>query len=200
MNMTICSKRHTLLKARLLTQAEKLFVQFGVRAVRTEDIAREIGISKKTLYQLVSSKEELIRLFLEDQFAAGMHVVSGSSSPSDPLEQAFQIWDRLIHYKKSINPGLQRDIQRYYPDLWEFSQAMAQRFATDIIGVNLEQGVRQGVYRSDLPIAGTAWWWMRQSHCTFPDEGTAHLAKHQFIRGLLTSTGFRHYECHLDHR
>jgi AcrR family transcriptional regulator len=47
-------------KERILIKAEELFMQFGIRSVSMDDIANNLGMSKKTLYQYYADKDELV--------------------------------------------------------------------------------------------------------------------------------------------
>ena len=55
------------MKERILEEAERLFWKYGVRSVTMEDIARKLGISKKTIYQHFSDKEQILYQVIEDK-------------------------------------------------------------------------------------------------------------------------------------
>jgi AcrR family transcriptional regulator len=46
----------------------QLFKKYGIKSITMDDIARELGMSKKTLYQLVSEKNELVDIVLTSEF------------------------------------------------------------------------------------------------------------------------------------
>ncbi len=48
------------LKPAILEEAQKSFAQYGIRAVKMDDIARNLGISKRTIYELYATKEDLL--------------------------------------------------------------------------------------------------------------------------------------------
>ncbi|MFZ1857244.1 MAG: TetR/AcrR family transcriptional regulator, partial [Chitinophagaceae bacterium] len=52
-------------KERILLKAEELFMQYGIRSVSMDDIANNLGMSKKTLYQYFADKDELVEAVVD---------------------------------------------------------------------------------------------------------------------------------------
>ncbi|WP_080056109.1 TetR/AcrR family transcriptional regulator [Spirosoma aerolatum] len=183
------------MKERIIAEARHLFNQFGVRTVRLEDIAQELGISKKTVYQYFDSKEELVRLMLENQLNENLREASAILTRVDnPILEALLIWNRLIHYRRTVNPNLFRDIERHYPTVWGFFQQFRAEYINTILVSNLQHGIEQTVYRTDLELGVIAWLWADQSQRETPYETSDEAIKHHFIRGLLTRKGLDIYE------
>jgi len=184
-------------KERIIVQAAKLFNQFGVKAVRLEDIAQELGISKKTLYQHFRDKEELVQLMLESQLNEALHEANAiHTHASNAVVEALLIWDRLIRYQRTTNPNLLRDIERHYPTPWNLFQAFRTEYINTILAANLRRGMEQALYRADLNEMVIAWLWIEQSQWDIPykDNAAETAIKHHFVRGLLTQKGLTLYE------
>jgi AcrR family transcriptional regulator len=77
------------MKERILETADRLFYSRGIRAVGVDTIAAEIGISKRTLYNHFSSKDELIAAYLAGRF------VQPPPSDNPPVDQILGTFDRL---------------------------------------------------------------------------------------------------------
>ncbi|RYC71329.1 MULTISPECIES: TetR/AcrR family transcriptional regulator [Spirosoma] len=185
------------MKERIITETRQLFNQFGVKSIRLEDIAQQLGISKKTVYQYFSSKEDLVRQILESQLNESLHEASAiHTQATDPMTSALLIWDRLIHYKQTVNPNLLRDIERHYPTIWTYFQTFRTEYINTILLANLRAGVGQGLYRTDLDETTMAWLWLEQSQWDVPHAGAELAIKHHFVRGLLTQAGLALYEQH----
>jgi AcrR family transcriptional regulator len=183
------------MKERIITQARHLFNQFGVKTVRLEDIARELGISKTTVYQYFDSKEELVRLMLEVQLNESLREASAIyTQVANPIVGALLIWDRLIHYHRTVNPNLSRDIERHYPTVWKLFQTFRIEYITTILVTNLRQGIEQELYRADLDESFIAWLWAEQGQWDTPFASSDVQIKHHFVRGLLTQKGLALYE------
>lgn len=183
------------MKDRIIAEARHLFNQFGVRTVRLEDVARQLGISKKTLYQHFIDKEELVRLVLETQLdenlreARVIHTLA-----SNPIVGALRIWDRLIAYRQTTNPNLLRDIERHYPTVWRVFETFRTTYINTILVANIQAGIEQGLYRPDVDEPALAWLWATQSQWEIPYTGAEAALKHHFVRGLLTQKGLALYE------
>lgn len=183
------------MKERIIVEARQLFSHLGVKTVRLDDIAYELGISKKTLYHYFTDKEELVRLMLEDQLNESLHAAAAiHDQATNPIAGALQIWDRLIRYRQTVNPNLFRDIERHYPTVWALFQSFRTQYVDTILRANLHQGIEQGLYRTDLDESVMAWLWAEQSGWDVPDEHYRTLMKDHFVRGLLTQKGLALYE------
>ena len=183
------------MKERILAEARRLFNHYGVKTVRLEDIARELGISKNTVYHYFGSKEELVRLMLENQLNESLEQATVIQTQADnPVSVALRIWDRLILYRREVNPNLLRDIERHYPTVWRLFRNFQTEYINTILVRNLRQGIEQAVYRADLNEAVIAWLWVDQSQRETPFEDADESVKHLFVRGLLTPKGVELYE------
>ncbi len=183
------------MKERIIIEASHLFNQFGVRTVRLEDVASQLGISKKTLYQHFVDKEELVRQVLETQLDENLREANAiHTQTANPIVGALLIWDRLIRYRQTRNPNMLRDIERHYPTVWQMFQTFRAKYINTILVTNFREGVGQGLYRADLDETALAWLWAEESQLSAPFAGAKTAIKHHFVRGLLTQQGLALYE------
>ncbi|MBO0947993.1 TetR/AcrR family transcriptional regulator [Fibrella forsythiae] len=183
------------MKERIITGARQLFNHYGVKTVRLDDIAHQLGISKKTLYQYFENKEDLVRQMLEDQLSESLQEAGEiHATATNAIVGALLIWDRLIHYKQTVNPSLLLDIERHYPSAWRLFQLMKAEYINTILDANLQAGIAQGLYRADLNRPVVAWLWIEQSQAEVPDKGDEQVLKQLFVRGLLTQQGVAVYD------
>ncbi|AUD04553.1 TetR/AcrR family transcriptional regulator [Spirosoma pollinicola] len=183
------------MKERIITEAGHLFNQLGVRTVRLEDVANQLGISKKTLYQHFVDKEALVRQVLETQLDENLREANAiHAQTANPIVSALLIWDRLIRYRQTTNPNMLRDIERHYPTVWRMFQTFRATYINIILVTNFREGIEQGLYRNDLDETALAWLWAEESQLEVPFEGAETAFKHHFVRGLLTQKGLALYE------
>ncbi|RYF74447.1 MAG: TetR/AcrR family transcriptional regulator [Cytophagaceae bacterium] len=183
------------MKERIITEARQLFNHYGVKTVRLDDITHQLGISKKTLYQYFENKEDLVRQMLEDQLSESLYEASAiHTTATNAIVAALLVWDRLIHYKQTVNPSLLLDIERHYSSAWHLFQLVRAEYINTILVTNLQAGIEQGLYRTDLNRPFIAWLWMEQSQADVPTKGDEQVLKHLFVRGLLTPQGLTVYE------
>ncbi|MBN7815522.1 TetR/AcrR family transcriptional regulator [Algoriphagus pacificus] len=139
------------MRQKILEVAVEQFSRFGVRTVTMEDIARLVGISKKTIYQDFKDKKELVKeafsmLLKHDQEKLRAILNDGDGVIDHLLQMSKTIRDRLAN----MNPMVILEVQRYFPEAWEmFEKYKEEIIMTDIVNV-LEKGKALGYFREDI--------------------------------------------------
>ena len=104
------------LKNRIISGAETLFLTYGVKSITMDEIAKNLGISKKTIYQHVSDKDELVTLAVElsmENQISQVELIHATSK--DPIDEVLKLSEYMRSLFSSMNPFLIMEIQRYYP-------------------------------------------------------------------------------------
>lgn len=84
----------------IVDAARKLFYKFGFKKVSMDEIAREAGVTKKTVYTYFSSKEELFKYFIQEELDNMKKIVEDIEKEDlDFFEAVHQIIFQLIKYK-----------------------------------------------------------------------------------------------------
>lgn len=135
----------------ILQESKKRFDELGLRSVSMEDISRELRISKKTLYQYFKNKVQLIEKMMDyldeiecQQFA---YITDGHFNAIDGLLEISKIVNTTFHM---FNPGFSFDLQKYYPEIYQKVVTKKRKETAEYILNNLEQGIREGLYRKEL--------------------------------------------------
>jgi len=133
----------------------QLFRQYGIRNVTMDDVARTLGISKKTLYEAFSSKEELLD-YLIDQWLKMMQSSACDELSVKPVGNAIdEIVTILKHIATSIhdiNPIFIWELEKYYPVQAKKMSDFREKYIGEKIRKNLEKGMRENLYRKDINI------------------------------------------------
>jgi len=135
----------------LISSILELFMKFGIKSLTMDDISRKMGISKKTLYQVVKDKKDLVKkgmlLCLEDE----QYVIS------DVTKKSESAIDELIGFTKCANARLSEmhasviyDLQKYHPETWELMEDHKKGFVKNAILENTKRGIKEGIYRDNL--------------------------------------------------
>lgn len=137
------------LRERIVMEATILFQAQGVKQARMDDIARELSISKKTLYELFSDKEELL-LEVVKVISMGFHqnVKEIICSSANVLEQIFMLYKRVIEHSRKVNPLFFIELIRY-PKVQAYFEEVHTRHA-NCTREWLQVGVKQGLLRDDV--------------------------------------------------
>lgn len=138
---------------KILRGSVELFMKFGIRSVSMDDIARELGISKKTLYLYFTNKADLIAKILELHENESLHCFhDNAGSEINAIDELIEISRKVSEDLKKYNPSALFDLHKYYPEIikpfFERRKTAVQNFTAE----NLKRGIRQGLYRHDLDI------------------------------------------------
>ena len=139
------------MKDKIIEGAEKLFFQYGVRSVSMDDVARELSMSKKTLYQYFTNKEELVTE------VARTHMIEEkrefqciARNANNALEELFNISKCLREHMQDMNPALMYDLQKYHPEAWQHFLSYKNEFIRGSVIDNIRRGKAEGYYRSEI--------------------------------------------------
>lgn len=128
-------------------------MRYGIKSISMDDIARNLGISKKTLYQHVSDKRELVRLvFLEHIQGDEQRCCEIMLETDNAIQQLLDLAQHLVSTHSELNPATIYDIQKYYPSVWQVFVEHKNTFIFEQVKQNLESGVNDGLYRAEINI------------------------------------------------
>ena len=136
---------------RIIEDSMDLFLKYGIRSITMDDVSRDMGISKKTLYKYVSNKADLIDQGVKHMFAQITGVMKKfSESVENAMEELFEIDRFFDEMMRQQHPAIMFQLQKYYPDTFKWLNEMKSTFILDITRKNLDKGIRQGLYRDDF--------------------------------------------------
>lgn len=148
----ICAMTHDKRKEiELIGSVAQLFMRLGIKSLTMDEIARQLGVSKKTLYKYASDKKELVtkavRLAIDEEecVLSEMHKAEGSA-----IDKIFAINIMISEKLQSIQPAVIFDMQKYYPEAWAIMEEHKCVFIHNQIKENLEEGIKQGLYRKNM--------------------------------------------------
>ena len=138
---------------KLLKRVEDLFLRYGVKSFTMDDVARELGISKKTLYQFVDSKDDLVNKVLDRHIAAEKaECVKLFGHSGNAIEEIFLMIENNVQQLQQMKTNIVYDLQKYHRQAWEKLQTFQREFLYDIVRNNLERGIREGLFRKDFDV------------------------------------------------
>jgi AcrR family transcriptional regulator len=138
-------------KEKILKGAEELFTRYGVRSISMDDIARHLSVSKKTLYQHVADKDELVALFSTNYLdRAAQQYEALRQESNNSIEELAKIAVCMKRDLEKINPALLFDIQKFHPKAWDVWSEHKNRLIRESVLRNLSQGITDGYIRPDV--------------------------------------------------
>ena len=140
------------LRRRVVEQADSMFFSTGFSSVTMDDLASCLGMSKKTLYRLFKSKEDLLRavmLQIVSEVEATTDAVFEDQNLSFP-EKLHTVFSLIGFYVMRLRQPILDDIRRSAMDVWEEFDAWRQKRVLGKFGGLIRQGIAEGFIRKDL--------------------------------------------------
>ena len=138
-------------KRRILEGSARLFLKFGIKSMTMDDIARELAISKKTLYQYVKDKNDLliqiIQLTTNEDFSAICEVLSPNRNA---IDENFDVFKSIVQRQGDVPPNILFDLKKYHPDAYALQREYLWNFARKCMFDNMTKGIEEGYYREDI--------------------------------------------------
>lgn len=126
-------------------------MRLGIKSLTMDEIARQLGVSKKTIYKYVADKNELVRRVVEfHQKEEQAAIQAICSSDNNAIDELFDISSHISEMLTHMHPSVHFDLERFHPDAWELLISCQQEQVYACIFENLEKGKKQKLYRTDL--------------------------------------------------
>ena len=140
-------------KEKIIATAEKLFLKFGVKNVTMDDIAKEMSMSKKTIYTFFEKKVVLIDVVVFTIFSrVAKRIYDIIASNIDPILEIMTIEATLAVYIDEQTTAVMYQLQKYYPKLYAKLIAKQVEVIDKTFRENLKRGMSLGLYRKDINI------------------------------------------------
>lgn len=189
----------------LMDKIVAMFFEFGIRNLNMDDISRNLGISKKTLYQYVKSKEDLIeKLFYYDEMKWDIEMSKLKIDEMNAIEILLQVSLRVFEEMGQFDPKLKFELKKYYEPIFQQFLVRKQNHIFSQISKNIEKGIAEGIYRSDVNIELVAGLYVRNlvmmhnndfcidANITFEEVFQVMFENH--IRAISTPDGIAYFE------
>ncbi|TAM94310.1 MAG: TetR/AcrR family transcriptional regulator [Chitinophagaceae bacterium] len=130
-----------------------LFRQYGVRAITLDEIALQLGISKKTIYEHFAGKDELVTEVLRQRLVQSKDQFEDSTSKAkDAVEANMLMMQFLDNMFINMNPIVLVDLQKYHPGAFRLFHEHMYGFVLDRMKHNILRGIKEGLYREDTDV------------------------------------------------
>ncbi|HWZ14486.1 MAG TPA: TetR/AcrR family transcriptional regulator [Mucilaginibacter sp.] len=138
---------------RIIQGGEELFLTAGIKSVTMDDIAKHLGMSKKTIYQFFKDKNDLVIALVkkklkddEDQMSA---IISQSGNVIEEMINMMKCSEEIF---SRINPIVIHDMQKYHPEAWKQFQDFKSGVLISTLEQLLTKGIKQGYIRPDIDV------------------------------------------------
>lgn len=116
-----------------------------------DDVARELAISKKTLYQFVTDKDDLVGKYIDYEIELRQEEIFKCFKIGfNAIEELFEISIFMNRMMKDQNPATVHDLRKYYPHHYQKTVTVRRERIYNYILINLKKGKDEGLYRSEM--------------------------------------------------
>jgi len=137
----------------ILDGSHELFFRYGLKSVTMDDIARHLGVSKKTIYQYFPEKNQIILSLMKTHLEKNKHDLEKISRGSkDAVEEMIGIMDFIGAMFLRINPIVFYDMQKYFPECWKNFKEFKENYMISMIQSNMNRGIKEGLFRKSLNV------------------------------------------------
>jgi TetR/AcrR family transcriptional regulator, cholesterol catabolism regulator len=141
------------IKQRIQQAAHELVMQYGIRSVSMDDIAANLGMSKKTIYQYFKDKDELVEAVVDDVINTNQCICNDDREKADnAIHEIFLVMDMMVEMFKTMNPSILFDMQKYHPAAFKKFQKHRNEYLYNVCRQNLERGIAEELYRSEINV------------------------------------------------
>lgn len=138
---------------RIHATAHNLFKQYGLRSVTMSDIATELGISKKTIYNYYTDKDTLVDVVVTQLIAHNQHCCNiDQSRATSAIHEIFLALEMMQKTLADMNPTLVYDLKKYYTKSYQKFENFKTEYLANIIKTNLNRGIQEELYRPDVDV------------------------------------------------
>jgi len=135
----------------ILSKVRELYTKYGIKGITMDDVAKELGISKKTLYQHVTDKEDLVSKFIDNEIVLRQkQICECFKARYNAIEELFEISFFMNKLMREQNPATEHDLKKYYPDQYQKIANVRKEGMVSYILLNLNKGKKEGLYRDDM--------------------------------------------------
>jgi len=141
------------MRTSIIIKSTELFLSLGFKSVTMDDIAAELGISKKTIYQHFDNKTKLVEAVtwsIFENISKGIEAII--EEEKNPIEEIYQIKRFVLEHLKDEKSSPQYQLQKYYPKIFEAIKAEQSCVMNDCVKSNLEKGIALELYRDTIDI------------------------------------------------
>lgn len=135
----------------ILTKAMQLYMQYGFRSVSMDQIASELGMSKKTIYRFFSSKSDLVHDGI-DRLANEVKAFAKEiqNNTPNPIDALFEMDKAMLDFFTPSHQRMLFQLSKYFPETYTFLECTKKDEMMEATMENLESGIKQGYYRDDI--------------------------------------------------
>jgi len=136
---------------KIIEKASELMLQYGIRTVTMDDISRDLGISKKTIYQYFRDKKDMVNTIAQMHLEIEKNRFLGAEDESlDSVHELILVSQCLRESMKDMKMNVLNDLQKFYPEAWNMYEQFKRETMMCSIVKTIKKGQEEGYFRASL--------------------------------------------------
>lgn len=141
------------LEHQILTKTRELFFKYGVKSITMDDIANNLGMSKKTIYAAFPDKKALLTRMISDYLQFHKHdTLCLCEQAENAIERMLLSAAAGVSFMEKINPVFLYDMKKYFGEIWQIFEEYRNKEIRAEIKSCLTQGQAEALVRTDLDL------------------------------------------------
>ncbi|MGD0340736.1 MAG: TetR/AcrR family transcriptional regulator [Bacteroidales bacterium] len=137
----------------IVEEAAVMFRTYGIRAVTMDMLAGQLGISKRTIYEVFRDKEELLQGVLKWMTEKQAAVMKKIFSESDNVVEAiFKMLDVMHNHFQNMSPAFHMDMKRYHHEMVRMQGDQSEYPYYNSNSEIIKKGIKEGIFRKDIDV------------------------------------------------
>jgi AcrR family transcriptional regulator len=139
------------MEQRILNSAKDLFFNYGIKSITMDDLAKQVGISKKTVYLHFKDKNEIVHKIIGNLIQKHTKEVETCQLNTKNAIEEVVLQDKiLLHLFSGIKANVFFELEKYFPATAHEVNIHKKECLLKSIKANLERGIEEGFYRENL--------------------------------------------------
>lgn len=141
------------MRDKIIQKSAELYLTLGFKSVTMDDIANEMGISKKTIYVHFANKTKLVEAVTFDVFENVCEGIDGiCNTSSNPIQELYDIKIFVMQYLKDEKTSPQFQLKKYYPQIYQRLHMKQFEKMHESVKISIQKGIETELYRSNLSV------------------------------------------------
>ena len=173
-------------KDRIQEKSAELFRRYGIKSITMDEIATQLGISKKTIYQYFADKEQLVDAVIDEDLRCTREDCELIAARAEnAVHENILLLDGLLEDLKDLNPAILYDLQKFHPVVYQRFIDHKNTVIREMVEDNMKRGIKEGLFRPDMRIDILTKFRIESIYLTF---------SYDFLEGTSFGLGELHHE------
>ena len=132
-------------REQIIKRASEMIVELGIKSLRVDDLAQDLAMSKRTLYEIFADKQELLYHSIKYLFnQEAEQVLASVDTKSGGIPALFEIFD-LMAQRGNVRQRIMENLRKFYPELFERIMTENRDYGLALLRARLNQLIEEGL-------------------------------------------------------